>query len=50
MIIVMFWPSVFIAALSYAGALCIYILIALPIAMLIAGRMKGLNKPYIETL
>ena len=30
MVIVMFWPQVFAAALAYAGALCIYILIALP--------------------
>jgi len=46
MIIVMFWPQVFVAALAYAGALCIYILIALPIAMYIAGVVRGKNKAF----
>ena len=48
MIIVMFWPQVFVAALAYAGALCIYILIALPIAMYIAGIIRGKNKAYVH--
>lgn len=46
MIIVMFWPQVFVAALAYAGALCIYILIALPIAMYIAGVIRRKNKAF----
>lgn len=46
MVIVMFWPQVFVAALAYAGALCIYILIALPVAMYIAGIVRGKNKAY----
>jgi tyrosine-specific transport protein len=48
MIIVMFWPQVFVAALAYAGALCIYILIALPIAMYIAGIVRGKNKAFVS--
>jgi tyrosine-specific transport protein len=49
MVIVMFWPQVFVAALAYAGALCIYILIALPVAMYLAGVIKGKNKPFVAT-
>lgn len=42
MSIVIFKPAIFTGALAYAGACCIYILIALPIAMYFAsGRMQS---------
>ena len=40
MIIVLAKPSLFIAALTYAGAFCLYILIALPIVMYLVGRHR----------
>ena len=39
-IIVIVDPAIFIRALSYAGICCLYVLIALPIAMYIATRIK----------
>ena len=42
MLIVLLRPSIFIHALAYAGMCCLYILVALPIAMYIVGKFNGL--------
>lgn len=42
-LIVIFDPAIFIRALAYAGVCCLYILIALPIAMYAVGRYKKLG-------
>ncbi|OGT25611.1 MAG: hypothetical protein A3B71_06165 [Gammaproteobacteria bacterium RIFCSPHIGHO2_02_FULL_42_43] len=39
-LIVIFDPAIFIRALAYAGACCLYILIALPVAMYIKQRIR----------
>ena len=39
-VVVIFDPAIFIRALSYAGICCLYILIALPVMMYIANRMR----------
>ena len=38
MLVVIFDPNVFIKALSYAGILCVLLLIILPLLMIIGGR------------
>lgn len=38
LIVVLFWPGIFIKALSYAGFCCIFLLILLPVIMLYRGR------------
>ena len=43
-IIVIVDPAIFIRALAYAGTCCLYILIALPIAMYIKNRISGCNQ------
>ena len=43
-LIILFHPAFFIGALAYAGFFCLYILVGLPIAMYIAGRVKGFGK------
>lgn len=40
MIIVMLRPDIFTRALAYAGVCCLYVLIALPVAMYLFGRKK----------
>lgn len=42
LLIVIFYPAIFIHALSFAGLCCLYILVALPIAMYIKQRLKNL--------
>lgn len=42
-LIVIFDPAIFIRALAYAGVCCLYILVALPIAMYIALKRKGIR-------
>ena len=44
MLIVIIKPSVFIYALQYAGASCLYVLVALPIAMFAIGRRRNVVK------
>lgn len=43
-LIILLNPAFFIGALAYAGLFCLYILVGLPIAMYVAGRVKGLSK------
>lgn len=43
LIIVIAKPSLFVLALSYAGACCIYILVLLPVIMYIKGKTRGLT-------
>ncbi|MBY0378580.1 MAG: tryptophan/tyrosine permease, partial [Gammaproteobacteria bacterium] len=40
-LIILLNPAFFIGALAYAGFFCLYILVALPIAMYVVGRHKG---------
>ena len=42
-IIVVANPAIFIHALAYAGACCLYILVGLPVAMYVVGRGKQIN-------
>lgn len=41
-LIILINPAIFTSALAYAGIFCLYILAGLPIAMYIAGRIKGM--------
>jgi len=41
MLIVILYPQIFIHALAYAGACCLYVLVALPIAMFVKQRCVG---------
>lgn len=41
LVLVLFMPQVFTTALAYAGFFCLYVLIFLPIAMLIATKAKA---------
>jgi tyrosine-specific transport protein len=44
MLIVMFDPALFVRALAYAGVCCLYILVALPLAMYGVGRWKKMHQ------
>ena len=45
LVIVLFMPQIFTTALAYAGFFCLYILIFLPIAMLMASKNMPKYKP-----
>jgi tyrosine-specific transport protein len=44
MLIVILYPEIFIRALAYAGACCLYVLVALPIAMFMKQKRMIINK------
>lgn len=47
MLIVIFYPAIFIQALAYAGMCCLYVLVILPVMMYVVLKRKGLTQEVL---